>query len=436
MPLFAYKALQTDGTAMEGELEASGRLEAMRQIDGRGLRPVRIAEQNGAGDKSAKANPARRSAAKEKTPVKEVASPKGSAEAGANEPIVVKGKVTPRMLENFTRLLSSLLSAGVPLSRALTILQKEATEPVARAKWKLIHDLVVDGLPLAAAMARSPETFPKVYIAMVEAGETGGFLDVVLAQIADFQAREKEMKGKVMTALLYPLILLGLALVVLTGLLVFFIPRFQAIFTSFGGKLPLITQLIVNTSDALRTYGIFLLLGLAIAGYMMRNWFSSETGRRRWEGMILRAPALGPLVAQFAMTRFCRMLGTLLGAGVPLINSLNVARRSIGNQILVDAVAESIDLVKEGKQLGPSLANCRRLFVGSTIEMISVAEESGKLDSELVRLATVTEGDLDRQLKATVALVEPLMLFFIAGFVGIIFIGMALPIFSLQDHIK
>jgi len=152
--------------------------------------------------------------------------------------------------------------------------------------------------------------------------------------------------------------------------------------------------------------------------------------------MILRAPALGPLVAQFAMTRFCRMLGTLLGAGVPLINSLNVARRSIGNQILVDAVAESIDLVKEGKQLGPSLANCRRLFVGSTIEMISVAEESGKLDSELVRLATVTEGDLDRQLKATVALVEPLMLFFIAGFVGIIFIGMALPIFSLQDHIK
>jgi len=282
MPLFAYKALQTDGTAMEGELEASGRLEAMRQIDGRGLRPVRIAEQNGAGDKSAKANPARRSAAKEKTPVKEVASPKGSAEAGANEPIVVKGKVTPRMLENFTRLLSSLLSAGVPLSRALTILQKEATEPVARAKWKLIHDLVVDGLPLAAAMARSPETFPKVYIAMVEAGETGGFLDVVLAQIADFQAREKEMKGKVMTALLYPLILLGLALVVLTGLLVFFIPRFQAIFTSFGGKLPLITQLIVNTSDALRTYGIFLLLGLAIAGYMMRNWFSSETGRRRW----------------------------------------------------------------------------------------------------------------------------------------------------------
>ncbi len=440
MPVFAYKALQTDGTAVEGELEASGRHEAMRQIDSRGLRPVRIAERNGTNGKHAKPAaplPAPRKAANEGTPPAEHAGKSGAAPGAPFQfSFGRKGKVTPRMLENFTRLLSSLLAAGVPLSRALTILQREASNPVAREKWKQIHDLVVDGLPLADAMARSPETFPKVYVAMVEAGETGGFLDVVLAQIADFQAREKEMKGKVMTALLYPVILLGLALVVLTGLLVFFIPRFQTIFTSFGGKLPLITQIIIDTSDFMRAYGLIVLVGLATAGSMLRNWVTSETGRRAWEGLILRAPALGPLVAQFAMTRFCRMLGTLLGAGVPLINGLNVARRSIGNQILVDAVTESIESVKEGKQLGPSLSNCRTLFSGSTTEMISVAEESGKLDAELVRIAAVTEGDLDRQLKATVALVEPLMLFFIAGFIGIIFIGMALPIFSLQDHIK
>jgi type II secretory pathway component PulF len=129
-------------------------------------------------------------------------------------------------------------------------------------------------------------------------------------------------------------------------------------------------------------------------------------------------------------------LGTLLGAGVPMINSLNVARRSIGNQVLVDAVSNSIDRVKEGKALGPSLSDCRVLFSGATLEMISVAEESGKLDVELVRIANVTEQDLDRQLKTTVAFAEPLMLFFIATFVGIIFIGMVLPIFSLQDQIK
>lgn len=434
MPVFAYKALQTDGTAIEGELEASGRHEAMRQIDTLGLRPVRIAERNGSPTRAAR--PTSRGPAREKTAPNEKAAPEASSSNSLKLSFGGKNKVTPRMLENFTRLLSSLLAAGVPLSRALTILQKEASSPVAREKWKEIHDLVVDGMPLADAMARSPETFPKVYVAMVEAGETGGFLDVVLAQIADFQMREKEMKGKVMTAMLYPVILLGLALVVLTGLLVFFIPRFQAIFKSFGGELPLITQMIVNVSDFVRAYGVFIALGLLITGYLLRNWFTSEKGRRSWEGLVLRTPAIGKLIAQFAMTRFCRMLGTLLGAGVPLINGLNVARRSIGNQILVDAVGESIELVKEGKQLGPSLSNCRTLFAGSTIEMVSVAEESGKLDSELVRIATVTEGDLDRQLKATVALVEPLLLFLIAAFIGTIFIGMALPIFSLQDHIK
>jgi type II secretory pathway component PulF len=340
------------------------------------------------------------------------------------------------MLENFTRLLSSLLASGVPLSRALVILCKEAASPAAGAKWKEIHDLVVDGMSLADAMAKSPDTFPRVYVAMVEAGETGGFLDVVLGQIADFQAREKEMRSKVMTALLYPTILLVLALGVLVFLLVFFIPRFQTIFTGFGGHLPMLTQMIVSTSHMMRSYGLIVLAGIIIAGFMLRNWIVSEEGRRTWEGMILRVPVIGPLLAQFAMARFSRMLGTLLGAGVPLINALNVARRSIGNQVLVDAVANSIERVKEGKQLGPSLANCRTLFPSSVVEMISVAEESGKLDHELVRIATVTEGDLDRQLKAAVAMAEPLMLFFIAGFIGTIFIGMVIPIFTLQDYIK
>jgi type II secretory pathway component PulF len=177
-------------------------------------------------------------------------------------------------------------------------------------------------------------------------------------------------------------------------------------------------------------------LGLGIVGYLVRSWLVSAQGRRAWEGAVLRIPSVGSLVAQYAMARFCRMLGTLLGAGVPLINGLNVARRSIGNQILVDAVANSIDRVKEGKPLGQSLAECRALFAGSVLEMISVAEESGRLDQELVRIADVTEGDLDRQLKTAVALAEPLMLFFIAGFIGTIFIGMVIPIFTLQDYIK
>ncbi len=427
MPSFQYKALQADGPIAEGEIEAGGRQEAFRNMEARGLRPIRLAESaavNGAGRAK---KPAREANAEAKT---------NGAPAKLKLSLGTANKVSARMLETFTRLLSSLLAAGVPLSRALVILCKEASAPVAAAKWKQVHDFVIDGMSLADAMAKSPETFPRVYVAMVEAGETGGFLDVVLGQIADFQAREKEMRSKVMTALLYPAILLVLALSVLVFLLVFFIPRFQSIFTGFGAKLPLLTQMIVATSHFLRSYGPFLVVGLVITIFMIRTWLVSEQGRRAWEGLILRLPIIGPLVAQFAMSRFCRMLGTLLGAGVPLINGLNVARRSIGNQILVDAVSNSIERVKEGKPLGPSLAECRALFSGSVLEMISVAEESGRLDQELVRIANVTEGDLDRQLKAAVALAEPLMLFFIAGFIGTIFIGMVIPIFTLQDYIK
>lgn len=429
MPQFAYKALQADGLLTEGFLDASNRHEAMRQVEGRGLRPIKLAESAAvAAPKKAGARGAEKNGA----------DANGDAAPSTGLPALSFGKpkITPRMLENFTRLLSSLLAAGVPFSRALVILHRESAEPVAKAKWKEIHDLVIDGMSLSDAMAKSPETFPRVYVAMVEAGETGGFLDVVLAQIADFQAREKELKSKVMTALMYPAILLFLALAVLIFLMVFFIPRFQLIFAGFNAELPLITQIIVKTSEIVRSYGLFLAAGVGIGVFFLRTWFNSPKGRRAWEGLLLKLPQIGPLVAQFAMARFCRMLGTLLQAGVPLINALNVARRSIGNQVLIDAVSDSIDRVKEGKPLGKSLAENRTLFPGAIVEMISVAEESGKLDVELMRIATVTEGDLDRQLKAVVAFAEPVMLFFIAAFIGTIFIGMVIPIFSLQDHIK
>jgi type II secretory pathway component PulF len=414
MPLFQYKALQADGAVAEGQIEATGRLEAFNQMAGLGLRPVSLAEKAGTqkGDSLLPASLASFSFGKKSE------------------------KISARALENFTRLLSSLLAAGVPLSRALVILYREASNSAANAKWKEIHDLVVDGMSLADAMGKSPDTFPRVYTAMVQAGETGGFLDLVLAQIADFQAREKELRSKVMTAMLYPSILLVLAMGVLIFLLTFFIPRFQLVFAGFGAALPLPTQIVIGVSHVVRSYGIFVLLGVVVTVMLIRNWFSSETGRRAWEGIVLRSPIVGPLVAQFAMARFCRMLGTLLGAGVPLVQALNVARKSIGNQILVDAVAHSIERVQQGGQLGNSLAECRGLFPSSALEMISVAEESGKLDHELIRIANVTEGDLDRHLKTAVAFAEPLMLFLIAGLIGTIFISMVLPIFTLQDYIK
>ena len=446
MPVFQYKALQQDGKTTLGDLEAAGRQEAFRQMEDRGLKPISLKEKNGNGSQkngAVKNNIARIGGGSVSSAIatRETNSTNGSTSGSSQSTQgfslkLESKKVTGRMLENFTRLLSSLLAAGVPLSRALIILTKQASTPTAATQWKKVHDAVIDGVTLADARAQSPETFPKVYTALVEAGETGGFLDVVLAQIAEFQTRDRDIRSQVTSAMTYPLILLCFALLVLVFLMVFFIPRFQTIFTGFGGELPLITQVIIGASHFMIHYGIYALVALVAAGYAAKGWFGSEKGRRVWEGFILRAPVVGPLVSQFAMARFCRMLGTLLGAGVPLVQSLNVARKSIGNQIVVDAVSQAIERVKEGGQLAQSLAECRTLFSGAVLEMISVGEESGHLDQELIRIAGVTESDLQRQLKSATSLMEPLMLFLIAGFVGTIFIGMVLPIMSLQDHIK
>jgi type II secretory pathway component PulF len=416
MPTFSYKALRADGQMAEGILDAPGRPDALRQMQTLGLRPVNLAEKIGAAKKNNSKN--------------------GSASAANFSFKFESKKVSGKELENFTRLLSSLLAAGVPLSRALVILAKEASTTAARTKWKEIHDLVIDGLSLSDAMAKSPETFPRVYVAMVEAGEAGGFLDVVLAQIAEFQAREKELKSKVLTAMLYPCILLVLAIGVLVLLLTVFIPKFQNIFNSMHSALPLITQIIIGASHVIRSYGLFVAIGLGVIIFLLRTWFISAKGKRVWEGIVLKTPLVGSLIGQFAMARFCRMLGTLIGAGVPLVQGLNVARRSIGNQILVDAVGQSIERVQQGGRLGQSLAPARTLFPGSVLEMISVAEESGKLDAELVRIAVVTEADLDRNLKTAVAFAEPLLLFMIAGFIGTIFIGMLLPVLTMSQNIK
>ena len=283
MPQFSYKGMQSDGVLTEGVLDAGSRQEAMRQVENLGLKPIRIAE--------AANGPVRRKSAAPGS-VEQPAATAGAEGAGTggisgtfSSFLGRKGKITPRLLENFTRLLSSLLAAGVPFSRALVILYREATVPVAKAKWKEIHDLVIDGMSLSDAMARSPETFPRVYVAMVEAGETGGFLDVVLAQIADFQAREKDIKSKALSALMYPLILLVLAIGVLIFLMVFFIPRFQIVFKSFNADLPLLTQMIVQTSQAVRDYGLYVGGAVLVAVLSLRSWFKSEKGRRTWEGL-------------------------------------------------------------------------------------------------------------------------------------------------------
>ena len=360
MAVFTYKAVQGNGSSIEGSIDAGGRQDAVRMIEERGLTPVRVTEST-----SPQTNGSRTAL---KLP-------------SAKQFSFKSNRVTFSALEDFTRSLSSLLAANVPLSRALTILYKESSNPVASAKWKELHDFVIDGVPLATAMGRAPDVFPRVYVAMVEAGEAGGFLDVVLAQIADFQAREKELRAKVMSAMMYPAVLLTLAVAVLVFLMVFFIPRFTLLFAGFDAALPALTQAIVGISDAIRHYGFYMLAAIGAAVYFGRNWFAKESSRRLWESWLLRMPVIGPLAAKLALARFCRMLGTLLGAGVSLISALSVSRRSLGNQTLIDlvtdatAIISSVDPPKSARQslrLAPSGSPFFTRSVASVTRSMSV----------------------------------------------------------------
>jgi general secretion pathway protein F len=402
VPVFTYQAMDSGGGKTSGAVSAQNRLAAMEEVARKGLVPVAVSER----------------------------------EAAARAPRLAGDRVSQTAVEAFHRELANLLTAGVPMIRALSILRRETSQPAAKKQWGMIHDDVAGGMALAEAMSRWPRSFPGVHVAMVRAGETGGFLDVVLTQIADFQSRQRALKSRIRSAFAYPAVLAVLAVGVLVFLLTYFIPRFSQIFMDFGAALPSLTRAIVAISGAVLDYGPLVLLGAVVGAILLRRVLKSPSGRRAAERALLRLPAVGATVARFALVRFCRMLGTLLGAGVPLVTSLRVAREAIGNETLADTVGRAIERVQQGKSLARSLADSERLFPASVVEMIAVAEETGRLDIELKRLALVYEEELDRRLRVLVALAEPALLFVMAGIVGTIVVGMLLPVFTLQELIR
>lgn len=418
MSEFAYKALGRDGKESSGTLTAESRSAALSLIIDRGLHPVSVEERRANGNGRAGATAGNG------------AAPSRAEVAGR------EGRVSQKSVESFTRELANLLSGGVPLSRALHLLRREASSPAARHVWGKINDDIIDGMPLADALARWPKAFSTVYVAMVRAGEAGGFLDLVLAQIAEFRTREQDLRGKVKAALLYPVVLACLTVAVLIFLMTYFIPRFTGIFSEFGSALPALTRFIMAVSDVVMRYGLILAVVAVVALVLLKRASATPTGRRRFERAVLAVPVLGNVIAHFALVRFTRMLGTLLGAGVPLVASLKVAKEAIGNQTLADTVGFAIDEVQRGAPLSRSLATGSKLFPPTVVEMVAVAEETGRLDKELVRLSGAYEADLDRQLRMLVALAEPAMLFVMAAVIGTVVVGMLLPVFNLQDMIK
>lgn len=420
---FTYTAIARDGRKTVGTLSADSRSAAIAQVMRDGLHPVSVAEAKGNGKANGK-----------KHALGTLAGAGGA--AGAAAEVARPGRVPGKAVEAFTRELANLLAGGVPLARALSLLRREASNPAARFVWNAIHDDVVGGKPLADSLAKWPKAFSSVYVAMVRAGEAGGFLDVVLGQIADFRTREADLKGKVKTALIYPILLAFVATCVVTFLLVYFIPKFSDVFTQFGASLPALTLAIIGLSNIVKSYGIFVAIAIVGGVFFLRRAISTGEGRRKYEMVLLNIPVLGEVIAHFALVRFARMLGTLIGAGVPLVAALKVAREAIGNQILSDTVLHGIEEVQRGQPLSRALGSSEKLFPPSIVETIAVAEETGRLDKELIRMASSFEGDLDRQLRMLVAVAEPLLLVIMAAVIGTIVVGMLLPIFKMQDLIK
>ncbi len=400
MTRFNYKAIDGQGNVTSSELEAANKEKAVQMIYELELDLLELKE----------------------------------ADNGAR-PVRV-GRVSKNDVENFTRELANLLTAGVPLSKALNILVRETSKPACKKYWSMVHDYVSAGMSLADSMRKLPKVFSPVHIAMVQAGETGGFLDLVLAQIAEFRSREQDLMGKVKSAMFYPLTLAVLCSAILVFLLIYFVPRFSNIFDSFGGTLPGLTVTIVKISEFVTSYWLLIAGALAIFILAVKNYLSRDEGRLAFEKLTLKTPVIGKLTSRFAFVRFSRMLGTLTGSGVPLVSTLIVAKESIGNRVLSDKVDGTIKKVRGGMSLATSLADCREFFPGAVIEMIAVAEETGRLDKELMRVSEFHEKELDRQLKMAVSMTEPLMLFAMAIIVGTVVVGMLLPIFSLQEYVQ
>lgn len=438
MPVYAYKAIDRQGKHTTGTLPADSKVGAFDQLSARGLSPISVSEASGGSSGGAGGSRLGRlfgSGGGSDAGAAGAAGGAGLATAQHTAP-PPNTKVSAASIESFTREMANLLSAGLPLSRALALLKREASQPIAKRVWTEVHDHVVGGMSLGDAMARWPRVFSGVYVAMVRAGEAGGFLPLVLQQIADFRIREQDLRGKVKTAMIYPTVLACMATAVVIFLMTFFIPRFSTIFSQFGADLPFLTKVIVGASHMVTNYGLFVAIGVAVVVVLVRRAITSENGKRRMELALLKTPILGRVISRFALVRFCRMLGTLVGSGVPLVTSLKTAKEALGNQTLADTVGHAIDEVQRGAPLSRSLAASPLLFPASVVEMVAVAEETGRLDKELVRLSISYEADLERRLRTLVALAEPLLLFIMAGIIGTIVVGMLLPVFMLQDFVK
>ncbi len=343
-------------------------------------------------------------------------------------------KVTTKDIVIFTRQLSTMIDAGLPLIQGLDILGSQQENPTFKKMLKEIKTEVESGLTFADALKKFPKHFDKLFCNMVAAGEMGGILDDVLRRLATYMEKAEALKGKIKSALNYPVIVLAISFAVIAIIMIFVIPVFSKMFADFGSALPMPTQIVVNMSNFLKSYFFALVGGIVIFIVALKKFYQTDKGRWIMDKMALRAPIFGPLLKKVAVAKFSRTLGTLINSGVPIIEALNVAAGTAGNKIVEYAIKDVRTSISEGRSISQPLMESG-IFPGMVVQMISVGETTGALDAMLNKIADFYDEEVDTAVEGLTSMIEPLMITFLGGFIGGIIVAMYLPIFNMAGAI-
>ncbi|HKT73499.1 MAG TPA: type II secretion system inner membrane protein GspF [Steroidobacteraceae bacterium] len=344
-------------------------------------------------------------------------------------------RVSTSDLSLFTRQLATLVRAGLPLEESLLAVSQQTEKPRVQSIVLGVRSRVMEGHTLADGFSEFPRVFPEIYRSTVAAGEHSGHLDSVLERLADYTEGREEIRQKILAAMLYPIVLTVMCFAIVAGLMVYVVPKVVGVFETAKGKLPFITQALIATSDFIRAYGIWILVGGVIAGFLFNRWLRNPQNRRHYHRVQLRLPLVGKLTRGFNTARFTRTFSILSAASVPVLEALRISGEVVTNLPMRDAVGDAAARVREGAPIGRSLGSSK-MFPPMTIHLISSGESSGELDSMLERAAISQERELDSLLAGMVGLLGPLLIVMMGLFVmGIVF-AMLLPIFEMNQLIK
>lgn len=341
-----------------------------------------------------------------------------------------KPKVTGKDIVIFTRQLSTMIDAGLPLVQCLQILSKQQDNPTFRQTLIDIQEDVETGNTFADAMRKHPKVFDNLYTNMIEAGELGGILDTILSRLAEFKEKSMALQKKIKGAMTYPTVCLGISIIILVVILIFVVPVFESMFADFGSALPIPTQIVVGLSDFFKSNIIFMFIAFFVSSAIIKKIYNTEKGRLKMDAIALKAPLFGVLLRKVAVAKFTRTLSTMLQSGVPILDALQVVAKTAGNKVIELSVLRVSDAIAEGRPIAEPLEETG-VFPNMVVQMINVGESVGALDTMLEKIADFYDEEVDQAVDNLTAMIEPFMMVFLGGMIGGLVVAMYLPIFQM-----